>query len=239
MAKAKKITDPTDEQKSRIADLEALRSNLTAKRDQTFADDLVNGEYGFHKRGNLTEKQWFYADILLAKALGVAPPKTTIPTILLDVKGLFKFFDDCSLKTPKLSFTLEVPGTEQYDGEDTFDIEIRVTLAGSKAKQPGTLNLTDFGSYPNNKWYGRVQRDGHWEIAKGVSLDAQKVIGAFLTQLSHDPKGLTMTYGTSTGICCFCHAELTDPQSKGAGFGPVCAKNYGLQNEYIYATPTD
>ena len=35
-------------------------------------------------------------------------------------------------------------------------------------------------------------------------------------------------HGKLTGHCCFCNSELSDEKSTAVGYGPVCAKRWGL-----------
>src|SRR5271165_4434839 len=55
--------------KDACADLEALLGNLNAS-DRKFADSLINGTYGFKKRGGLSDKQRPYVFRLLETAMG-------------------------------------------------------------------------------------------------------------------------------------------------------------------------
>lgn len=46
--------------------------------------------------------------------------------------------------------------------------------------------------------------------------------------LEDNPKAYVTAYGQMTGNCCFCSHALTDGPSIVAGYGPYCAKHYGL-----------
>ncbi len=43
-----------------------------------------------------------------------------------------------------------------------------------------------------------------------------------------DPAPMAAAHGIKTGRCCFCDIALDTPESKAVGYGPVCAKNFGL-----------
>ena len=58
------------------------------------------------------------------------------------------------LKYPKI--TLALP-----DGSP-----LQLTFAGKGSKFPGTVSMTDGASFGDNKWYGRVTKEGAWEPAK-------------------------------------------------------------------------
>ena len=49
-----------------------------------------------------------------------------------------------------------------------------------------------------------------------------------LAQIEKDPRLAAKQHGVATGICCYCSKELTDPASRTAGYGPICARKYGL-----------
>lgn len=49
-----------------------------------------------------------------------------------------------------------------------------------------------------------------------------------LNEFSKDPIQSATAYGRRTGRCCFCYTKLEDERSVRVGYGPVCAKNYGL-----------
>lgn len=227
----------SEAQSSMIADLDLMRDALPGKT-KSFASDLIHGKWGFHNRqGKLSKKQWSWVEKLLAQALGTGDgPKATVVKTN-DLTPILTFMQAAKMQFPKLSFVLKVEGTEEFDGEDEQILELRLSRAGAKAKMPGTLNLTDFGSYPTNKWYGRIHKDGSWHPSQqGASADIAGVLVAFLETLAANPPETAILYGKGTGNCCFCNAELTDPKSKAAGFGPTCAANYGLLEAYNEAT---
>jgi len=43
-----------------------------------------------------------------------------------------------------------------------------------------------------------------------------------------NPKQSAKIYGIQYKHCCFCNTELTTKQSVFAGYGPICAENFGL-----------
>lgn len=125
---------------------------------------------------------------------------------------------------------LKFPGVvlKVHDTEYT----IRVRRAGADSAAPGTLNVTDaVRSYWNSryarnqfKWYGRVHRNGEFEMAQDTPL----VIANRLKELAADPVRVASEHGRLTGRCCFCNLPLEDERSTAQGYGPVCAGHYGL-----------
>lgn len=79
-------------------------------------------------------------------------------------------------------------------------------------------------SNPLNKLYGKFQRGyapreyGNW------SND----IRATLTSICEDPLKYGAIHGQQYKHCCFCNTELTSKASLFAGYGPICADNWGL-----------
>jgi len=103
-----------------------------------------------------------------------------------------------------------------------------LSVAGEKAKLPGTVNVTDGGRYPDNEWYGRIDRDGNFSMARATTFQVVAVLKA----LADDPSHTAEMYGKKFNHCCFCARELTDDRSINAGYGPVCADHFGLKDEW-------
>ena len=98
-------------------------------------------------------------------------------------------------------------------------------LAGGRAKFPGTVNVTDGGRYGDNVWYGRIHLDGAWQLPnKEVASEVQLLVQAF----AKAPAETAAAHGHMSGNCAFCLKNLTDERSLDAGYGPVCAGNFGL-----------
>ena len=118
------------------------------------------------------------------------------------------------LRFPKIS--LEVDGHP-----------VRLSLAGSRAKVPGSITVTDGGPFGANRYYGRVLPDGTWQKPFKAFPELDKV-ETLLTDMSDDPAATAAKHGHLTGNCCFCNRALSDDASTAVGYGPVCAQHYGL-----------
>ncbi len=101
---------------------------------------------------------------------------------------------------------------------------VKMYRAGSKSAYEGCVQVTDGGPFDNNVWYGRVERDGRFITSRRCTPAVRDLVARF----DADPASVAAAYGLETGECCFCARELTDARSTGVGYGPVCAKNYGL-----------
>lgn len=115
------------------------------------------------------------------------------------------------------------------------DRKTLVLQLADKGKYVGRVIVSDDTGY-GGKFYGLVDHDGNWTKGHKAYPESEQ-LEPMLQKLADDPAGVAREYGKLTGRCCFCNLKLTDPQSTAAGYGPVCAKNYGLADERIEALP--
>lgn len=196
---------------SKLTDL--IHSPMLSQKNMEFAASLIQQHM---TKKSLSDKQWYWVERLVEEA---GAPVEAMPTADVgDFAGVIALFDfaKSKLKWPKI--TLETP-----DG-----VKVQLSVSGPSAKHPGTVNVTDGRPYGQNTWYGRVFTDGTYQKS-GQSTDA---LVDFLKLLSLNPAQIAVAYGHSHGHCCFCNTKLTAPNSKAAGFGPVCADNWGLKAEW-------
>jgi hypothetical protein len=193
-----------------------------SKLDELSHAGKLSGDFGhsliqqYNKKNDLSEKQWVWVHKLIDAAEAPAPemPKERVG----DFSGVIELFTKAkgNLKYPKISLVTESGGT------------VMLSLAGAKAAKPGTITVTDGKPFGENVWYGRVDAVGNWE----KSYSATDEVGKLLKELSLDPAGFATNYGHKHGSCCFCNKTLTHENSVTAGFGPVCADNWGLTLEW-------
>ena len=188
--------------------------------DRNFAESLVNGPWGFKKRGKLSEKQWAWVEKLIARANGSAEAKPVEQGVgsLEKLMALFATAK-ASLKWPKLH--LEVDG-----------LPVVIAIAGPKSSRHGWLRITDGGAFGVGRFYGWVSPEGGFQPSGSLSAQETDKIARLLRHMSHAPAETAKTYGRLTGNCCFCRRELSDEKSTAAGFGPVCAQKWGLFAEW-------
>jgi hypothetical protein len=114
--------------------------------------------------------------------------------------------------------------------------DIVLSIAGSKSKNPGSINVAGppgpVGSRISSDWFGRIAPDGAWFPGRSLIPAFSGPLLAILKKLSRDPAAVVLAQGRLTGCCCFCRLPLTDERSTAAGFGPVCADNFGLKQEW-------
>jgi hypothetical protein len=104
----------------------------------------------------------------------------------------------------------------------------RVSIAGEKAKEPGSLTVTGIEKIgPRRAWFGRVTKAGVWMPGQNAPAGLDAKLKAFAA----DPAGEASRHGKLTGHCCFCRKVLgegEDQRSVAVGYGPICADHFGL-----------
>ena len=129
---------------------------------------------------------------------------TSRPVVNLSALVAFlKAARERGLKFPKVRFA--APGNG----------ELLLSLAGDTSRNPGAVYVKLNGEY-----VGKVAADG-----AAYGIDA---LVPTLKAITADPAAAGAAYGALTGRCSFCGLGLTDEGSVEVGYGPVCAKRYGL-----------
>lgn len=192
---------------------------MLPEKDRNFASDLICGKWGFKTKGTLSQKQVYWVDTLLARALD-DKPQAQASLSVGSFAAVYALFEKAKavLKFPKIRLAV-----------DGFPVVL--SLAGAKSKTPGVVNVTDGEKFGFNKYYGKVDKEGEFKPGFKQFDESGKVVG-ILSALAANPIKVAKEYGSLTGYCCFCNKALTDEQSVAAGFGPVCAKNFGLWGAY-------
>ena len=86
--------------------------------------------------------------------------------------------------------------------------------------------VSDGGARYESKDYGWVDLEsgGFVSSDRGVPADVAELLSA----LSENPAKAASAYGRAMSECCFCDKSLDDERSIEAGWGPNCARRYGL-----------
>lgn len=205
----------TEEQTKDLNDLQLLLSSeLVPERDREFANSLLSS---YEKYGTLSPKQIPWLAKLAARAmLSEEVEEVQLKGDLNAIRVMMEFAKQ-NLKYPKIRL-------QTVSGEPVV-----ISIAGPKSKAPGSLNITDGRPYGSNKWYGRVRKDGVFEPGAAAHSEAGERVMALLNDLAQSPEQVASAHGHMSGSCCFCNKTLTDPQSVKVGYGPTCAKVYGLK----------
>lgn len=147
------------------------------------------------------------ADCTAATAVAAAAP----PKPSLALSPLVQFLAAAKargLKFPKARFLAP-------DGRS----EMLLSLAGPTSQTPGALVVKVRGFYAMS-----VLPSG--EPRGPRSGDAS--LAGTLIAIAVDPAAAAKAYGALTCSCSFCGLPLTDEGSVEVGYGPVCAKKWGL-----------
>lgn len=112
--------------------------------------------------------------------------------------------------------------------------EFQLSLAAETSKNAGCIYVkgekptgayVDADGYgPSRPYLGKITSFGKFFPAQGCPTTVEAQLKAFAA----DPEGIATKYGRLTGCCCFCGRSLKDARSTEVGFGPVCAKKFGL-----------
>lgn len=114
------------------------------------------------------------------------------------------------LKRPKLRVLAE-------DGRR--ELRLSITLGGAN---PGSLSVVE-----DEVFAGCVRPDGRTtgNLANRTSLQE------YLLRIARDPINAAKEYAALMGRCSFCDAPITDAGSVEVGYGPICAKHWGLPHK--------
>lgn len=188
-----------------------------AQMDIMFGNTLLRKKRQY---GSLSADQWAWVHKLVVDELHPPQPQVAEIGSMAGVIALFERAKQ-ALKYPKIH--LRVPATGQ---------DVCLSVAGSGSKYPGTVIVTDGGRFGANKFFGRISTDGRFS----ESLSARAAgLEDLLREFASRPAEVASAHGKLTGQCAFCNTKLSDPRSTAIGIGPVCAKNYGLLDQWKHA----
>lgn len=198
------VTKYTDEEAmARLVQLAAPGGQLATSK---FAADLIRNA------GRLTANQMVWVHKLVVDS---EIPRPQIPKVEVNLLKVVEMLQSAAETLQKPKIRLQVG-----------DLQIHLSIAGPGAKVPGSINVAEPFTITNHRFFGRILKDGTFE----ASRDMIPQILDLLKELSQDPKKVVEAYGHLTGVCCFCGHKLTDDYSQLLGYGPVCAKNFGLEH---------
>jgi hypothetical protein len=208
------MTYSTSTGPSLVQAVNALHAALGSlgERDREFASSLVKQ---FGTRG-LSEKQVVWVEKLLARATGTEPQPQG--TQVGNIKPLVDLLETAKAHLKRPAIVLRAG-----------DFDIRLSIAGERAKVPGSITVlsADRNGEEGRDWYGRITREGEYQPSRKFEAQ-QTAIGQALSAMASDPAKAASEYGHLTGRCCFCNRTLDDERSTAVGYGPVCAKHFGL-----------
>jgi len=90
-------------------------------------------------------------------------------------------------------------------------------------------------AYGDRPYLGKITPEGKFFAGRGVEDEVKQRIA----EVGSDVVGSAKAHGAQHGNCCFCSRDLTTDESVSNGYGPICAKRYGLpwvvREEFIEA----
>ena len=152
----------------------------------------------FDKNGDLSPKQW----AIVSRIAGTVKDETPVDN---GFEAVITMLDLAGTKLKYPSFTVQGQKFQRI----------------SKGRNEGSVSITIKAT---REYIGRINRDGTvvqmngWTDANGDVLDLVRL----------DPVAALRHEGHAHGRCAFCHLPLNDERSTTNGYGPVCAKNFGL-----------
>lgn len=190
-----------------------LHENLSklSERDQAFARSLLTSRY-------LSAKQHEWIARLAERATRVE----SAPAMVGDIQPIVAMIN---LAKSQLRWPAILLGDPRAP--------LRVTVAGEKAREPGSLTLTsatERDADGRRAWFGRVSLDGTFQPARDLPKLEADAIHALLVAFASDPQGEARRFARRSGRCCFCGHTLEDRDqvSTVLGWGPICARKWGL-----------
>ena len=101
-----------------------------------------------------------------------------------------------------------------------------LTVAGSRSRNPGAVNLTDGAGYGAGVFYGKISTDGVFEptaAASGLGIEAKRALWAILKRMRDgEAESVFAEHGKAVGCCCMCGRDLSNQESVELGIGPIC-----------------
>ena len=195
----------TDSQKTDLRTLDAI------ERPSDFVRSLLDTA---QRKGSLSPKQWYWVTKIAQETRERAsrPAPAVVEGLnLSDLHETMKKARERGRKFPKIKLRLA-----------GMTVQLALTRAGH-------INVTDGGPYGSNVWYGRIS-DGRWTKGRAHPASLANVEG-ILRRLQEDPSAVALAH-SACGWCCFCSKVLTVGESVRRGYGPICAKLYGLEFDH-------
>ena len=206
--RASRVVTPDAVQAPQVAALQAVMGSMSA-RDAEFAGSLVTNFYRF---GRLSDKQFAWVDTLTQRVTNPAPAAPA--AVQVNVHRIQDMFDRAAQTLKRIKVKLQ-----SVEGQP-----VAFGRAGPASKYAGQILITDGGPFGANKYFGRIDQNGDFHATRQAGTD----VVALVQEFAAEPEATAGKYGRLTGACSFCNHGLKDSRSTELGYGPVCAKRFGL-----------
>lgn len=194
---------------------------LKAHRTGLKPDDMVKAQsilnQWFSRKWLSPAQENFLA--VLAQRAANGGVTARVKSAVGDMGAIMALFDRAKAKLKSPSIVLGDDGGRAY----------RLTLAGAKARVPGSINVTSNASYDASEWFGRILVTGDFE-ASPRAVTPPGLVPA-LKAFAANPAKAAGAHAKATGRCMFCGlpiGEGADPRAAAVGYGEACAASWGL-----------
>lgn len=234
-------------------EIEALRPYLPYlnEKNAKFAGDLVKQ---YDLRGSLSSNQWTWVEKMTIT--GKEAHRTALRednAVIPDYTAVVELFDrtEGTLKQPKIHLLVdEGNGVPHRPGWTPMMRELVVRAKRRNIEDPDTLyveianrtvQMVEKGDGTNRRGrsessrpesMGQVEKTPKIFRPRNHTPDDVLIV---MEQFRNDPLGTIVRLGKATGRCSFCGSPLWDRRSRAHGYGPVCAKHYGLEWSHDHA----
>lgn len=199
---------PATTQKAAVEGL-AARVDQLSRKDREFACSLIQS---FNRYGRLTDRQMPWVQTLIQRASEPRPEPVVYTT--RDFKPIQDLFDLASKSLKRIKIKLQTASGQS----------VVIHRAGAMSKYQHQILITDGAPFGQNKFFGRVDTTGEFFATGAATQEVCQLVKEF----SENPAESAGRYGRLTGGCSFCLHGLKDQRSTQVGYGPVCAKRFGL-----------
>jgi len=188
----------------------------TGRVDSEFAMSLYRGA---KRNGAYTPRQIPWVHVIVAQAEG-RPTRPVVQPIATNYIKVAEHLQKCRRSRDEGGKGLLNPMVGLLVGGQ----QVVLKLAGSKSRHQGKVSVASDHRYGYGEFYGWIERDGTFRPSK----QTPEAVVNILDRLSADPVAAISEIGKESGRCCYCIAALSTVQSKIAGCGDTCARNYGV-----------
>jgi hypothetical protein len=195
-----------------------MEANTPTLSNNNFAASLFDGA---RRRGSYTPNQIPWVHVLLAQHEGRnTTPNATSGPALTGLSLIHEHLAGCRERRDNGGKGLKNPLIRLTVG----DTNVCLKLTGGGSRNPNCVSVSESHRFGEGKFYGFINAQGELNSKYGVPQEVQDI----LTRVAQDPARVISEIGKESGRCCYCYAELTTVQSKIAGCGGTCARNYGV-----------
>lgn len=133
-------------------------------------------------------------------------------------KNIFDMFETAKghLKWPRVHM--------EFTSNDGKKFGTKFSVAGENSKAPGSITIV-IGPLG---YVGRLDKKSGSLILNAQAGVYVKDITDFCDLFTKDPVNLSIQQGKAHSRCCYCGMDLKTQESLAVGYGPDCAKHWGL-----------